>query len=344
MEKRGFITSVKEAWPGLLVAVLIGAAGYGLKAATRAPIADPLLLAMIFGIIFRTAIGDSARLKSGFTVAPAILIPPGIVFYAANNLDFVKFSKVEAGMVALLIMEVLVYFGVILLTGRLLGQKREITYLTATGSAICGASAIVITSSAVKAEPDDISISLLAVTMAALVALFILLPFLAILFDINNWAYGLLSGSILQFTGFVKASVAGMPPLTAVIPAGELLPFALSVKALRYLGLLLAIPLFASMASNKIHIPRILWVFLGAGLIGTWIHSANETFYTETLSPLIKPVYGISWSVAMAAVGLNADARQLLSNNGAKALIMAFAGFSAATITFFVGLFVLQML
>ena len=39
----------------------------------------------------------------------------------------------------------------------------------------------------------------------------------------------------------------------------------------------------------------------------------------------------------MAAIGLNVDIRKLLTNNGAKALIMAFVGCGAAIVTFFIG-------
>ena len=42
--------------------------------------------------------------------------------------------------------------------------------------------------------------------------------------------------------------------------------------------------------------------------------------------------------MAMAAIGLNADIKKLLSNNGTKALIMAFGGFFAAIAAFFIGL------
>lgn len=329
---------LKEGERGLLLAVLIGVLGYGIKVATKSPMADPLILAMVIGIMITTAIGKESKLRPGFALAPTIFIPIGVVFYGAKNLNFVQFAEVEPLLIVPLILIMLVYFGVILILGRLLKQKNQITYLTATGSAICGASAIAITSPAVAAEPDDTSISLLAVALSALCGLFILLPFLSILFDITDKTYGLLAGSVLQFTGFVKAACANMPPLKTEMPIKELTSLALSIKAVRYLGLLIAIPLFSSLARKRVYIPYFLWAFLGAGILGSWSYAAHEAFYTRTLMPVIGPIYDISWSIAMAAVGLNADVRQLFSNNGIKALIMAFAGFFAACATFFVGL------
>jgi uncharacterized integral membrane protein (TIGR00698 family) len=329
---------LRELWAGLLLAVVIGTLGYAIKALTKSPFADPLLLAMIAGIIVRTAIGESGKLKPGFALAPAIFIPFGICFYAAKNLNFAELAKVQMSMIVLLIAIVAIYFAVILSLGKLLKQRKQITYLTATGSAICGASAIAVTSPAVEAEPDDISISLLSVALAAFFGLFIILPFLGSLFMVSDKVFGLLSGSVLQFTGFVKASVSNIPYLRQEMPAKELVSLALSVKAVRFLGLLIAIPLFGSLVRNKIYIPWVLWAFLGSGILGTWIYSYDKVFYKDSLLPVIEPVYDIFWSIAMAAVGLNANVKQLLSNNGTKALIMAFTGFFAATAAFFIGL------
>lgn len=341
---KGKVSSLfKEGWSGILIAVLIGVAGYEVNVITKSLIADPLLISMIIGMVVGTMASRWPKLRPGFAVAPALFIPIGVIFYGAENLNFAKFAKVETSMIMLLIIIMLVYFGVILILGKLLKQRKQITYLTATGSAICGASAIAITSPAVDAEPDDVSISLLAVFVAAVVGLFIFLPFLGMLFEITNRTYGLLAGSVLQFTGFVKAAVGTMPFLKTEMPTKELVSLALSVKAARYIGLLIAIPLFSSLIRKKFYIPWFLWAFLGAGLLGTWICATNAVFYTKTLVPFIKPIYTVSWSIALAAIGLRVDIKQLPSNNGGKALIMAFAGFLAAIATFFIGIYIIQL-
>ena len=332
----------KDAIPGLMLAVIFGGLGYWIAKLTKSPFADPLLISMVLGIVFRTVLEDTEKLSSGFAVGPAIFIPIGIAFYAAKNLNFVKAADMNPAVLVLLVVVVAVYFAVILLLGKYLGQKKEITYLTATGSAICGASAIAVTSPAVGAEPDDISISLLSVTVAALTAFFIFLPFLSILLKLSDREFAMMSGSILQFTGFVKASVVDIPFLVVDMEPKKLASLATSIKAMRYLGLLIAIPLFASMAKGKISFPWVLWVFLLAGIAGSLIYKVDSTFYTKTLVPVIKPIYNVSWSMAMAAIGLNADAKKLLSNNGTKALIMAFAGFIFATAAFLYGLMYLQ--
>jgi len=331
----------KDLVGGLAPAALIGISTYGLTRVMNVPVADPLVLAMLAGVFVRTVLGHRMAWKKGFAAAPALCIPVGIAFYAVKNLNFIEFAAIPKSSVMLAALIVLVYFAVIRALGRLLGQKQEITYLTATGSAICGASAIAITSPAVKADCDDISVSILAVTVAAVVALFTVLPFVAVTFGLTDHAYGLLSGSVLQMTGFVKAAVHNEPFLNRQLSDEALASLALSVKAARYLGLLIAIPVFASLVRKRLYLPWVLWVFLAAGVLGSWVYATREDFYTATLIPAVKPMYGLSWSIAMAAVGLNVDVRKLASNQGIKALIAAFAGCAAAVATFFAGWMIL---
>jgi len=331
-----FFKNLKTNFLGVFIAITIGVIAYTIRITTKASIADPLLIALLFGIILRAIIGENTKLKIGFAIASKVFIPFGIIFYSMKNLNFTKFAEVDSSIIILLIVIIFVYFSTIFILGKFLNQKKKIISLTATGGAICGASAIAITSPAVEAEPDDVSISLLATAVVGLIGLFIIMPFLATFFDLTGKTYALFSGSVLRFTGFVKAAVVNATFLDNEIPMKEMVAFALSIKAVRYIGLLIAIPLFASIVKKKFYIPWVLWMFLVTGAIGSWIYAINEVYYSETLIPFIKPIYGVAWSIAMGAIGLNADIKQLLSNNGAKALVMAFGGFISAIIAFFI--------
>src|SRR3989339_229125 len=284
-------SNIKKTWPGLLLAIIIGSLSYQLKSAIGSPLLDPLLIALIIGIIIRSIIGNNSRLIPGFNFASIIFV----------------------------------YFMIILLLGKILKQKKQITYLTATGSAICGASAITITSRGVNADPDDISISLLSVFITAIFGLFILFPFLANFFNMTDQVYALFAGSILQFSGFVKAAAGGLDQ--------EFLNLATSIKTFRYLGLLIALPLFASLIRKKIYFPWFLWAFLGAGLLFSFAPVVAKIF-----TPSFEVIQVLFWSIAMAAIGLNANIQALLSDNGVKALLMSFVGFFAAIVTFLLGI------
>ncbi len=330
------------AWVAIALAVAIGISVTLFNWIGRFTVSDPLVLALVAGIVVRSLLGDRLDLRRSSSLALQVLIPIGMVFYGLRNINLLRLAQIQSLHILLLVVVVLVYFLVILLLGRLLGQRRQITYLTAAGSAICGASAIIVTAPAVDADPDDVSISLLSVTLAALVALYLVFPFLGTLFELPARTYGLAAGALLQFTGFVKAAVADMPHLPGSEASAEVASLALSMKGGRYLVLLVAIPLFASLVRKRLYFPAVLWILLGGSLAGTLCHALAPGFYQGTLGPLVKPVYLLSWSVAMGAIGMSADIRQLLSDNGVRALGMAFAGFCAALATFFLGLYLLQ--
>ncbi|MBI5057339.1 MAG: putative sulfate exporter family transporter [Nitrospirae bacterium] len=342
MNKNDFHKQLKDIRPGLLLAVLIGLAGYGLTSIIKSSLLDPLIIALILGIAVKSSLRESKKFESGVVLASSIFLPAGIIFYGLQNLNFAKLTEVDPTILLLMLVVMSVYFAVILLMGKLLGQKKQITYLTASGSAICGASAIAVTSPAVDAEPDDVSISLLSVTIAAFVGFALFLPFLASLFNLTSRNYCFLTGTTLQFTGLVAVAAQYTPFLKNDMPVTEMLSLALSVKAVRYLALLVAVPLFSSLIKKKLSVPWFLWAFIAAGLLGTWIYSAHGSASHSVLARYIKPVHTISWSIAMSAIGLNAEVKELLSNNGSKSLIMAFGGFIAATITFFAGLYIIN--
>jgi len=325
LQLKDYFEMLKKGWTGFSLAIILGVIAYGIKRFAGSPLADSLLIGMLMGIVIKFIIGKDEELEPGFKLAPIIFIPIGIIFYGAINLDFVQFAGIKPGLLVLLLVIVLVYFASILFLGKLLKQKNKISYLTATGSAICGASAIAITSPAVDAEPDDASISLISVFIIASLGLFILFPFISNLLNLTNETFSLLSAMTLQFTGFVKAATGGFSP--------ELAGFALSIKAARYLGLLIAIPLFSSFIKKKFHVPWFLWAFLLAGLLFSFVKPL-----AEILNPSFKLLLGIFWSTAMAGIGLNADLKYLLSNDGIKAMVMAFAGFILAIIAFFIGI------
>lgn len=318
------INALKQNWRGILIAIIIGVLAVGIKEFFASPILDPLLVALVIGIILRSFIKFNDKFINGFMITPMLFIPIGVIFYGAVNLNFVQFVSVNPMFIFIVIIVFIVYITSAFLLATLLDIKEKVTYLITTGSAICGASAIAITSDAIDAEPDDVSNSLIPVFVSALLGLFVVLPFLATALNMTGIDYSIMVGTLLQFTGFVKAAIANSP----VDGAGnaDLMSLALSVKAVRYVGLLILIPLFASFAKGRFHIPWYLWAFLGAGLIFSFLPEIAKIF-----NPIFKPTLTYLWAIAMAAIGLNANIRVLFSKKGMQAFAVSFISFIIAT-------------
>ncbi|MFC1593938.1 YeiH family protein [Candidatus Omnitrophota bacterium] len=326
MKKRALL---QQNYRGILVAILVGLLAIWIKDMVGSPIVDPLLVALTIGICIRSFVRFNPSYLAGFAAAPSIFIPIGIIFYGAANLNFVEFASVDSDFIFLIFIVFIVYILATLSLSSIFCLKEKVGYLITSGSTICGASAIVITSKSIDAEPDDVSQSLIPVFISALIGLFIILPRLSAYFGISELEYGVLSGAVLQFTGFVKASVAHH--------SADIQTIALSVKAVRYLGLLFVIPLFASLLKGKFYVPWYLLAFVGAGIIFTFMPEQ----YSAILKPLSKATLTLLWSIAMGAIGLNANIKSVFSIDGLKACIVSLLSLLIAIGVFLTGILLL---
>ncbi|HRZ86325.1 MAG TPA: putative sulfate exporter family transporter [bacterium] len=306
-------------WKGILLACLIGTCAFltGLLPG-GIPFAEPLLVALVAGIAVGTLLGPGSALRIDPRYVTGICIPLGAVFYGARNLNFLTVTGADPKLLYVVGAVAAAYFSSVLMLGALLKQRRQITYLTASGSAVCGASAIAITAPAVDADPDDVSISLVAVTLASFAGVYIICPFAGIVSEMTNKWYSVFASTVLQLTGAVKVAVQNPPLLPPEMAPRDAQALGSSVKALRYLILLVSIPALASAVRRKLYVPWFLWAFLAAGLVNTWEMMSNAAWYTRAVAPYVKYGNEISWSIALAAIG------------------MAFGGMAAAIAAFYV--------
>ncbi|MDD4203318.1 MAG: putative sulfate exporter family transporter [Candidatus Omnitrophica bacterium] len=312
-------------WPSILSPFFIGLTAVAIAQFSNDPVFDPLVIALILGMLFRVFVKSKKELIPSINLVASYFIPIGVIFYGAVNLNFVKILSVDTNYIFLFFIVFVVYVISGYLLSRAFCLNEKTTCLIVAGSTICGASAIVVASKVIDAEPDDISNSLIPVFIAALMGLFIILPFLGKYFGLSQIEYGVFSGTVLQFTGFVKASVAHMP--------SYIKDLAISVKTVRYLGLLFIIPLFGSLIKGRVFFPWFLWSFLGAGIIFSLLPYLYDRF-----APLLNIILTILWSITMAAVGLNADIRKVFTKVGVKAFIVSLLTFLIAVVVFIFGI------
>jgi len=308
---------------------------------------NPLVAALILGILFKSCLSRKEKLSSALSYAPWVLIPPGIILYGARNLNFLKFSQVSEigglglGLWLLIFLVMLVYLATVIFLGCLFGVRRKTVYLTGIGSAVCGASAITITAPSIEAEPDDISVSLIAIVLVALFGMLFLLPFLAVNCGMTNQEYGVITGAILQFTGFVEGAtqVGAIPDGLAKVLPDEIIQrkIALPVKGIRYLGLLIFLPLLGSVVRGRIYLPWYLWGFLGAGLIFSFWYKFDPELVEYLSIVYLTPIYKLFWASALAAIGLNTKIEAVFSRLGLQILVISFIAMLTALVAYFFG-------
>lgn len=314
---------LKALAPGFLLTLVLAVVSYFVSTIHDA--LDALVVALIAGMLFRLLFGGQPWFALVVAYAKDlkdVLIPIGVLFYSAT-ININKSLTLPMNAYIHMTVSVALLLIVALLFGRLLGLPTKTNWLTAIGSAICGASAIAISATAIDAKDEDISNSLIAITLVGLIALALyqVLPFVM---GLRAEDYAILSGATLQQTGIVKIATSGLGEIqksialpmkvlrTALIPFVALVFFYITVEREGYkkgtgylllvfiaffviLGLSAFFPAFAAlskMAGIKIAATVIFAIaFANLGLL--------VDFKTVRLKPII--VAFIAWAAALGA-------------------------------------------
>lgn len=320
----------RAALPGLAAAAAVALlaqlastwAGTALFHLGKSPI-SPVMLAVLAGIAIRSGIGVAPALESGIAVAASALLRAGIALLglrltlAGIGTLGMRALPIVAGCLAvawLLVPRVLRAFG---LRGAL------VTLLTA-GTSICGCTAILAISPAIRARAEETGY---AVTVVVIVGLAGMLLYPAL-------AHHLLGGDATAAGIFLGAAIHDTSQVigAALLYSGHYLaPAALDAatvtKLLRNLTLLAAVPLLAALharaatggpaSAGRVPVPGFVLAFvafaalrsLGDSLAGTqaglpgalW---ASGVQYASATSELLL-------TVGMAAVGLTVELGQM---------------------------------
>lgn len=161
---------------------------------------SPLIVGIILGMLY----ANSLRNRLPSTWVPGIqfctkqILRAGIVLYGFR----LTFQSVAAiGLSAILVDCIIVTVTILLglLVGRLLKMDRDLSLLTATGSAICGAAAVLGAEPVVKSEPHKTAVAVSTVVIFGTLSMF-LYPVLyrAGVFDLTAAQMGLYTGSTLH--------------------------------------------------------------------------------------------------------------------------------------------------
>lgn len=296
---------VKALAPGFVLTVLLGILSYFIS--TIHDSLDALVVALILGMMLRLVFGGGPRFSLVVAYAKDIkdvLIPIAVLLYSMT-INIKKALTLSASAYMHVLVSLAVLLGVALIFGRLLRLPQKTSWLTAIGSAICGASAIAISSTVVDAKDEDVSNSLVAITLVGLLAVGVYqyLPAVTSLPDDN---FAVLSGATLQQTGLVKIATAGLGDIqknialpvkvlrTALIPFVALFFFYLTVRREGY----------------KKHTGYLLIVLL-AFIIILYLAAFFPAFAVLSKIKWIKVAATLIFSIAFANLGLLVDFRSL---------------------------------
>lgn len=182
--------------PGFLLVAVVSAVSLALQAVETRwlghPILEGLVLAILVGMVVRTAWSLPARAEKGIAFSAKQVLELAIVFLGASvNLPLL----LRAGPVLLAGIAVTVLLGIVggTVIGRAMGLETRHALLVACGNAICGNSAIAAIAPVIGARKEHVA-SAIAFTAILGVAVILGLPLLIPVLHLSHYQYGVLAG------------------------------------------------------------------------------------------------------------------------------------------------------
>ncbi|MBD1383329.1 YeiH family protein [Metabacillus arenae] len=191
---------------GIGVTFLLAMAAKYLSEFPFLSIMGQLVIAIMLGIVWRATIGVKETFMPGVSFSSKKLLRTGIVLLGMRlNLADIY----HAGLSVFIIAIINIAFALLVVYGltRLFGVEKKLSILTACGTAICGAAAVVAIAPQIKAKDEETAIG--AASVAVLGTIFTLVyTLLYSTLHLSEAGYGVFSGGTLHEVAHVIAAAA----------------------------------------------------------------------------------------------------------------------------------------
>lgn len=306
---------------GLLLVFVMAAIAWGLgmipfvgKVLKISPLIIGILLGMLYANTLRSRMPETWM--SGVKFSSKRILRLAIVFYGFR---LTLGSIVSVGVSALVI-DILIVTSVILLglfVGKLLRLDKETTLLTAVGSAVCGAAAVLGAESVVKAKPEKTVIAVATVVIFGTISM-LLYPILYSVgvFDLSPQVMGIYTGSTLHEVAHVAGAGEAMSTASGVAELAGIATITKMIRVILLAPVLLIISFFlnrrkgGSEERSRISIPWFaIWFMVMIGLNTLLLYLAGEWGFSEQYKIIIGVIEKIdtfALTMAMTALGMDA--------------------------------------
>lgn len=293
---------------------------------------SPMILGVVLGMILANTIRH--RLpddwSGGLQIAGKQILRAGIVFYGFRlTLSLVFLVGKEA-----ILIDSLIVLGTFILgnfLGRLLGLDQDERLLISSGSAICGAAAVLATEPVVEAKPHKTVVAVATVVLFGTLSMFAypLLYRSGLLEALSPRGVGIYTGATVHEVAHVVGAGAAMgPEIAATATITKMIRVILLAPTLLALSYLLRRGRRGSedKGTKKIQVPWFAFYFVGVVLLNSLLFtlaegSALENLYRE-VTGLIEKLDTFALTMAMTAIGMDATLAKF-RQSGAKAFLLA---------------------
>lgn len=296
-----------------------------------------LVIAILIGMAIRSTFGLHENLQPGVSFSSKKLLRLGIILLGMR-LNLVDIYEAGSSVFLIAIINIIFALVIVYLFTRFFGVEKRLGILTACGTAICGAAAVVAIAPQVKAKEEETAVA--AATVALLGTIFTLLytAFYSFL-NLTEKGYGVFAGGTLhEIAHVIAAAAVGGDTAVDIAVIVKLTRVALLVPVALIIGWLVQRKEEDS-KGGKISLSIIPWFILG--------FLAMSGFNTLGIVPpsVADTIVSISYlliGMAMAGLGLGVEIRTF-RKLGMKAFVAGFLGSVLLSILGYLLVFLFQL-
>jgi uncharacterized integral membrane protein (TIGR00698 family) len=272
------------------------------------PLIGAPIIALAIGMAIAT-IAPAGPLRSGLAFTSRYVLQTAIVLLGAT-LDLPQVARVGAQSLPVMLGSLLAALLGALLFGALLRVPDRLKALLGVGTGICGASAIAAVSGVLDSDERDVSYAISTIFVFNLIAVLLFIP-LGHLLGMSQHQFGLWDGTAVNdvssvvAAGYAFGHAAGAyAVIVKLARTSMIVPISLGLAALRV----------RREQGGSVRLRRIVPWFL------IWFLAASAADTLGLWEPALRTVFshaGLALTtVALAAVGLSSDLRQLRHTGG----------------------------
>jgi uncharacterized integral membrane protein (TIGR00698 family) len=199
-----FHSEIRRLVPGLALAGGIAILALLASSVLFSGIVSPLFIAMGLGIVVRNLVGTPGAALPGLKFGLRRILRLAVMLLGLQ-LTIAQIAEVRWAGLLVIALTLVATFLFTIWAGRALGVDRKLTELIASGTSICGASAIIAVNTVIQASDEDVSYAIACVTVFGSIAMFVY-PLLPGLLHLAPHAYGLWAGASIHEVAQVIAA------------------------------------------------------------------------------------------------------------------------------------------
>ena len=314
---RTFPERLRHLSPGLALCFAIAGVAIIVRNLTGIAALNPVVVALVLGVGIGAVVGRPATLKPGIAYAVRPVLRAAIVLLGLQVTLGMLWS-LGPGALVLAVVVVAATLPFTIWLGARMGVDPALSQLIGTGTAICGASAIVAANQVARGKEEDVTYALAVITLFGTVAL-VVFPYLSELMGLSARVYGLWAGAAIhEVVQAVGAAAAGGPEASQSGTVMKLARVFLLAPAVLALGWWVARTAQREAGPVKAPVPWFAFGFLGLVLLGS---TGLVPGFVVEISRFLVP---LMLAASVAALGLQTDLKALHAR-GAKPLLLGAA-------------------